>query len=169
MKDREFLGLPEDWETLLDMRLLLAGADATRRKVYICSPCRADSANGVFGNMRAARFYMYYAYTHMRLNPCAPHAYLPALLCDRALRERALALKFGRELLTVTSKMLVCGHILTDGMRGELEKAKELGIPITVFSPGLYSEIVSAVGDKLVRYDDRHVSLVLNAGELFEF
>lgn len=169
MNPQGFLALPDNWDSELEHQLLRCQTEIKRRKVYICSPLRADTADGVLGNMMAVRYYMYYAYKNMGVLPCAPHAYLPVMLSDHTLRERALALKFGRELLAVTGEILVCGHILSDGMRGELDKAVKLEIPITVFSPGLYSDVVSFVGDKWVRYNDEHVALVLNAGELFKF
>jgi hypothetical protein len=168
MKPREFLALPEDWASLLDMRLLIAQADPIRKKAYICSPCRADTHNGVYGNMMAVRYYMYYVYMNMKKLPFAPHAYLPVMLNDQVESERSLALKFGKELLTIADEVLVCGHVLTDGMLGEIRRALELGITITVFSPALRAEIKERVG-VTVNYDDRHVSLVLTAGELFEF
>ena len=166
MKPHDFLGLPDGWESLLDKRLLIAQTDPLRRKAYICSPCRADTSDGVYGNMLAVRYYMYYVYMNMKKCPCAPHAYLPAILNDREVRERNLALKFGKELLTIADELLVCGHILTDGMIGEIKKAAELGLPVIAYSPGLPEEIEDKTGLS-VQYDDRHVALTLNAGELF--
>jgi hypothetical protein len=161
--------LPEDWDSAFDMRMLLAQTDGTLRKAYICSPCRASTPEGVYANMLAARYYMYYTYKHMEVCPCAPHAILPAILNDRSLYERKLALSFGKELLNITSEMFVCGQILTAGMRGEILKAVELSIPIKVFSPGLYNEVQQITSSILVQYDDNHVPLVFNAGELFAF
>lgn len=168
MKPRSFLDLPDDWESMLDMRLLIAQTDPTRRKAYVCSPCRADSSNGVYGNMLAARYYMYYVYTNMNLCPCAPHAYLPVMLSDTKTRERKMALNFGIELLAIADELLVCGHITSDGMRGEIKRAEELGIPIKVFSPIIYEEVKGIAGYAPIHYIDGHISLVLNAGELFE-
>jgi hypothetical protein len=86
---------------------------------------------------------------------------------DKVERERSLALKFGIELLTIADELLVCGCAITDGMRGEIEKAKELGIPVVVFAPGLYDDIRGIAGDEATRYNGEHLLLVLNANGLF--
>ena len=168
MKYCGMLNLPEDWQSTFDMRMLQAQTDESLRKVYVCSPCRADSPEGVYANMLAARYYMYYAYTQMGVCPCAPHAILPAILNDRSFYERNLALKFGKDLLNITSEMLVCGHILTDGMKGEIIEAVELKIPVKVYSPGLFNEVKKIADNPLVQYDGNHIPLVFNAGELFK-
>ena len=170
MKPKAILNLPDDWAADFDMRMLNSQIDTSREKAYICSPCRAKSSFMRRANMMAARYYMYYAFTHMGLCPCAPHAALPTMLNDEIERERDLALKFGLEMLTISDRLLVCGHVLTDGMRGEIRKAKELSIPITVFSADLYEEVKSIAGDWLVRFDSHeHISMVMMTGELFEF
>ena len=168
MKYCGLLNLPEDWGSAFDMRMLLAQTDEKLRKAYVCSPCRAETSEGVYANMMAARYYMYYAYTHMGVCPCAPHAILPAILNDRSLYERNLALRFGKELLNIASEVLVCGQKLTEGMHGEILKAVEFGIPAFVYSPGLYSEITEITDNPLVQYDGNHIPLIFNAGELFK-
>ena len=160
--------LPDDWESGFDLRMLKAQTNEQMRKAYICSPCRADTPELVYANMKAARYYMYYAFMQMDVCPCAPHAILPAILNDRSLKERNLALSFGKELLNIVSELYVCGRILTDGMRGEIEKASELKIPIIAFSPVLYREIADLTGYSRLRYDDSHLPLLFNACELFK-
>ena len=168
MKYCGLLNLPEDWGSSFDMRMLMAQTDESLRKAYICSPCRADSPEGVYVNMLAARYYMYYIYTHMGYCPCAPHAILPAILNDKSLYERKLALNFGIELLHIASEVFVCGHVLTDGMRGEILKALDLNIPVSVFSPGLCTIIQDFTSSSMVQFCDDHIPLIFNASELFK-
>lgn len=44
----------------------------------------------------------------------APHAFLPMLLCDGVPSERAIALKFGIELLERSDVLLVCGNRISN-------------------------------------------------------
>lgn len=101
----------------------LASADRCRKRAYICSPFRADTREQREKNLRTARAYMFYANKKMNMNAAAPHAYLPLLLCDEIPAERAIALRFGLELLEQSDVMLVCGNKLSNGMRGEIAKA----------------------------------------------
>ena len=118
----------------------LASADRYRKRAYVCSPFRADTREQCEKNLRTARAYMFYANKKMNMNAAAPHAYLPLLLCDEIPAERAIALRFGLEILEQSDIMLVCGNRLSNGMRGEIAKAALLRMPITVFDEGLYLE-----------------------------
>lgn len=94
--------------------------DKCRKKAYVCSPFSADSKNGMLQNMRTARAYMFYALKNLNVNARAPHAYLPMLLCDNVPNERAIALKFGIELLERSDVLLVCGNRISNGMKNEI-------------------------------------------------
>ena len=111
----------------------LASADRYRKRAYVCSPFRADTREQREKNLRTARAYMFYANKKMNMNAAAPHAYMPLLLCDEIPAERAIALRFGLEILEQSDVMLVCGNRLSNGMRGEIVKAALLRMPITVF------------------------------------
>lgn len=123
----------------------LASADRYRKRAYVCSPFRADTREQCEKNLRTARAYMFYANKKMNMNAAAPHAYLPLLLCDEIPAERAIALRFGLEILEQSDVMLVCGNKLSNGMRGEIAKAALLRMPITVFDEGLYLEVQKLV------------------------
>ena len=123
----------------------LASADRYRKRAYVCSPFRADTHEQCEKNLRTARAYMFYANKKMNMNAAAPHAYLPLLLCDEIPAERAIALRFGLEILEQSDIMLVCGNRLSNGMRGEIAKAALLRMPITVFDEGLYLEVQKLV------------------------
>lgn len=123
----------------------LVSPDRCRKRAYVCSPFSADTSDLTEQNMRAARAYMFYANKKMNMNAGAPHAFLPLLLCDEIPSERALALRFGLELLEQSDVMLVCGNRLSNGMRGEIAKAAVLRMPIIVFDESLYLEVQKLV------------------------
>lgn len=140
----------ENWEKALDKQMLTY--DRVKKRAYICSPLGAKDAESFIRNMHAARAYMYYAMTKMRVTARAPHSYLPLLLCDRIPAERALALDFGIKLLENCDILLVCGTRISDGMLGEINRAVSLGMDIVVFDELLFPEVRKIVtkcgGDK---------------------
>ncbi len=149
----------KDWEKEL-MHQFLA-EDKCKKKAYICSPFSADTKEGMLENMRVARAYMYYALKNLNMCARAPHAYLPMLLCDNIPNERAIALKFGVELLERSDVLLVCGNRISNGMKNEIANAAVLRIPIIVFEDMLYLEVQKIVtkhnGDKKsVKLDTEH-------------
>jgi len=167
------LSLPTNWEAILEQMMLTRPDGVKRELVYICSPCRADTAKGVFRNMKAARVYMFYAYIHLPGVPTAPHAYLPILLNDNSEKERALALRFGQQILTTCDKMLVCGDRLSEGMYGEIKAAIKRKIPIQVFNNSVHLElsvclIRDRIGTDRVQYEagQLHFALSMGASEL---
>ena len=119
-----------------------------RKRAYICSPLSAGTRDEVIRNMKQARFYMTHAMDRMQVVARAPHAYLPMILCDGIPAERALALKFGLELLELSSILLVCGSSLTPGMKGEILHALSLKMPVVVFNHELYEEVREFAGTK---------------------
>ena len=119
--------------------------EKTRKKVYICSPYSDPDPEKQLENMRRARLYMLYANEHMGYLARAPHAYLPMLICDGIPAERAMALRFGLELLEESDLLLVCGTVLSKGMKGEITHAAKLGIPILIFDDELYIQSMNLV------------------------
>ena len=136
------------------------------KKVYVCSPYSDPDPEAQLDNMRRARLYMLYANEHMGYLARAPHAYLPMLVCDKIPAERAMALRFGLELLEKSDMLLVCGTELSKGMKGEITHAAKLGIPILVFDDDLYVQtrkLVTKAGatKQLVTLDRKHTVLGL--------
>ncbi len=130
------------WRDQLETQYLAISETGNEHKrTYICSPCSGPTVAAVKRNVQAARFYMWYAYENMNLFAKAPHAYLPVLCSDKNPAERALALRFGLELLELSEIVLVCGDVITRGMKGELSRAAELSIPIVVYDRELYVEV----------------------------
>ena len=150
----------DEWEKALDAQF--QRNDRCRKRAYICSPLSAETDEEQLHNMKCARAYMLYAYKMMGYLARAPHAYLPVLLCDRVAAERALALRFGIQLLELSDVLLVCGDRLSEGMRGEISHAAKLGMQIIVFDEALYVEVKKLVtrsgGDKrIVRLDRQNL------------
>ena len=79
----------EGWERKLLEQFTAKNRD--RKKAYICSPLRAETAKDLLMNIERARAYMLYAYEKMGVVARAPHAYLPMLLDDGIPAERAIA------------------------------------------------------------------------------
>ena len=141
MLRNEILSLPDNWESVLELTILQRPLGLKMARTYICSPCRADTAEGVIRNMKAARVYMFYSYIHFIGVPRAPHAYLPVMLNDNFEDERKIALRFGSRLLMDCDLMLVCGNRLSDGMFSEAMMAAERKIPIRVFNRQVYNDL----------------------------
>jgi len=105
---------------------------------YVCSPLSAPTRAEMLANAAKASTYSAWAEKEFGGRAVAPHAYLPYLLDDRVPEERALALEFDLKLLSMCSRLVVYGHRISTGMRGEIEYAERLGIPV------LYREDVSS-------------------------
>ena len=160
------------WKDQLETQYLyISQATSGYGRAYICSPCTAGTAKGVQRNVQAARFYMWYAFENMEVIARAPHAYLPILLSDKLPAERALALRFGLELLEQSDMVFVCGKLLSTGMKGEIARAVELSIPIIVYDAELYLKVRKLVtrygGDKAqVKLHNEPCYLSLTAEEI---
>ena len=176
MLRNEMLSLPTNWEAILEQMMLTQPADAKRERVYICSPCRSDSAKGMLRNMKAARIYTFYAYIHFSGVPLAPHAYLPILLSDRDADERALALSLGLRFIENCGKLFVCGDRLSLGMYGEIEEAAKRRIPVLVFNWQVYEGVQAFFAHEGItagaaQFDDigMHPALMWGADKLAPF
>jgi hypothetical protein len=169
MKKDEMLTLPENWETVMERMMLYRPSGINQMRVYICSPCRANTAEDVIRNMKAARVYMFYAHIYFRGIPIAPHAYVPILLHDDFEDERLMALRFGFETLRLCDNMLVCGGRLSEGMYGEIKEAARLNIPVRVFSSKVHSELCGrlereGIDSEYLSYEDGHLHYALSLG-----
>lgn len=165
----EKLSLPNNWEAVLEQMMLKTPIGVNCERIYICSPCRADTPDGVIRNMKAARVYMFYAYIHFSCVPKAPHAYMPVLLNDNNEHERILALMFGKQLLENCGKLIVCGDRLSEGMYGEIKSAVKYRIPVHVFNQAVYDElrecfIRDGIDPDIAQYDIGHPHFALSWG-----
>lgn len=159
--------LPSSWENELERIILDRQKDHNCKKAYICSPCRADTLKEYYQNIQAAKFYMYYAVKILGYNAGASHAYLPFLLNDRLPYERSLALNFGHYLLQLSNVILICGSCITSGMKGEIQAAATLRIPMAVYNEELFiavRKLVTRTGaSKSLVHLEREWTLLANS------
>lgn len=98
--------------------------------IYICSPLSAPTKDGIQKNMKKAAWYARIVSEHLWCRAIAPHGFLPEYLNDMIPEERQIGLDFGLSILGISNAVVVCGDLISSGMKGEITKAKELGIPI---------------------------------------
>lgn len=101
-------------------------------KVYICSPLRGDYGS----NQRKAEKYCRAA-VMLGYFPIAPHIYLTRFMDDTKPEEREQALKMGLAMLEECGEMWVFtpdGKAPSEGMQGEIDRAKQRGVFISYFS-----------------------------------
>lgn len=101
-----------------------------KEMAYICSPLSAPTMDEIRVNMERARTYMQLISKVFRCRAVAPHAYLPELLDDRVSWERKLGLEVGMKLLEHSQALIVCSTVISHGMQAEIERARELKIPV---------------------------------------
>jgi hypothetical protein len=96
-----------------------------RPLIYVCSPFRGDTQ----GNAERARGYCR-KITEAGYTPLAPHLYFPQFLNDGDPQEREAAMGMGMALLPYCRALVVCGDSITEGMKREVLRAKELGVEV---------------------------------------
>ena len=89
-----------------------------RPVVYICSPYSGDEV----ANTKAAEKYCRMAVERKAI-PFAPHLLYPRFMSEE--EERDLALFMGKVMLDKCTEVWVFGDTVTNGMRGELERAEK--------------------------------------------
>jgi hypothetical protein len=97
-------------------------------KIYICSPFKGDTETNVKNALRYCRFTL-----NKGKLPIAPHCYFPQFMDDNNASERQLALAFGLRLMYGCKAVWVFGERISEGMKLEIETAKERNIPIKYF------------------------------------
>ena len=95
------------------------------KMVYICSPLRGD----VEANVKRATHYCEYA-AGCGVVPIAPHVAWNGIFDDNVPEKRDMALTLGLELLRHCDEIWVMGDEVSRGMRGEIEEAERLRMPI---------------------------------------
>lgn len=101
------------------------------KKIYICSRYKG-TAREITKHKQLARIYCRMAWDK-GFFPIAPHLYLPQILDDENKTERGAALKLGLKALEACAEVWVFGKKISKGMRGEIERAAELKIPVKYF------------------------------------
>lgn len=121
-----------------------------KKLIYICSPCRGNDGNYEH-NIEMAQYYCR-TVMHMfpNLLPIAPHVYFTQFLDDSDPCERRMGMVAGMELLEQCSEVWVFGmENPSAGMKKEIAKANELGIPIVDAAEALtiHSPAAAAIGE----------------------
>lgn len=100
----------------------------SKKLVYICSPLRGDYEK----NIENAETFCRVTMMHVPdVIPLAPHIYFPRFLYDTVEEERALGMEAGIALLDKCDELWAFGlENPSEGMRAEIEHAKERGIPV---------------------------------------
>jgi len=107
------------------------------KKIYICSPVRGDSNDPRLLKDNLARAALYSRYVYSQGNfPICSQVYLEnATGLNESLNsaDRPKLLELGLEMLLMSDELWVFGRREgeeSSGMKGEIAKAKELGLPI---------------------------------------
>lgn len=93
--------------------------------IYVASPYAGDIDNNVRFAQNACA-----AVLKAGGHPYAPHLYITQILRDDVPEERAAGLATGLAFLTRCDELWVFGPRISTGMKGEIEEAKRLGMPI---------------------------------------
>ena len=83
-------------------------------------------------NERRARRYCRFA-AQSGTVPLAPHLIFTQFLDDTVTEERETGLRLGKRLLKRCEELWVFGSYISEGMKGEIETAKQRGIPVKYF------------------------------------
>lgn len=99
--------------------------------VYIASPLRGQHPSGkdYETNIRLAAEYCEKACS-LGVLAFAPHLYFTQFYNDAIPEEREKGLEMGLAMLEKCEELWVMGTCISQGMRGEIARAKELGLPI---------------------------------------
>ena len=96
--------------------------------VYIASPYAGDVLKNIEFAKAACRYAM-----RQNCTPVAVHLLYPQFLDDGNLMERAAGIRYGLEAMWQARELWVFGASISEGMRAEIELAKDLKIPVKYF------------------------------------
>lgn len=108
------------------------------KKVFICSPFRGIAATPEAAkenyqkNIAIAKGACRLA-TALGFVPYCPHLYFPRFLLDSSPDERETGICMGLTWLEQCDELWVIGRRISEGMKREIARAEELGIPVAYF------------------------------------
>ena len=106
-------------------------------KVYVCS--QYGTRGNRETNLEFAKLFCMAVIEEGKI-PICPHLFLAEVLNDDVESQRAAGLKIGLELLEECDELRIYSQI-SEGMKAEILKAEELGIPVTIGNMAyIYSE-----------------------------
>lgn len=107
------------------------------QKVYVCS--QYGTRGNKETNLEFAKLFCMEVIEEGNI-PICPHLFLAEVLNDDVESQRAAGLKIGLELLEDCKELRIYSRI-SEGMKAEILKAEELGIPVTIGNMAyIYSE-----------------------------
>ncbi len=115
------------------------------KKVFICSPFRGN----IEENTKRAKHYASIAVGSDEI-PIAPHLYFPNFLDENDPNQRMKGIEMGLELMDLCDEVWVFGFEITEGMKFELDHAKEKKKPVR-----LYDGSFNRVNIRTLDVDDR--------------
>jgi len=123
------------------------------KTIFLCSRYRGN----VERNRQRAKYYARLIALEGHI-PIAPHLFYPQFLDDANPNERMIGINLGLNQLKGCDEMWIFGTIISDGMKLEIEKAKENGIPVR-----LHDENGKVLNPDLISIDERCNSYYRNA------
>lgn len=130
--------------TTTDCRPILQGKEkqmATKiketgiKKVFVCSPFRGighteeEAKDDYRSNISLAKAVCRYV-TEKGYIPYCPHLYFPRFLIDSDADEREMGMLMGQTWLAQCDELWVIGRRISEGMKREIARAEEWGIPV---------------------------------------
>lgn len=113
--------------------------------IFICSPYQGRVEENKKNAVRYARI------TAMSGDiPIVPHLYFPSFLDDNDPNERMIGISKGLELMNICDEVHVFGFNITEGMKIELDYAKEIRKPVR-----FYDINFNPVNVKTITVDER--------------
>lgn len=128
--------------------------EESMEKVYVCSQygSRGDKAT----NLEFAKFFCMLVIEEGKI-PICPHLFYSQVLNDDVKAQRAAGMRIGLDLLKDCMELRIFSPI-SEGMRGEILKAREWGIPITIADMAvIYSEDQAAYEEQEIEKELREV------------
>ena len=106
------------------------------QKVYVCS--QYGTRGNRETNLEFAKLFCMAVVEEEKI-PICPHLFYAGVLNDDVESQRAAGLRMGLELLEGCSELRIFSR-LSEGMKAEILRAEELGIPVTIGNLGyIYS------------------------------
>lgn len=114
-------------------------------KIFICSPYQGS----IEENKKKAAYYAKIVAKSGNV-PVAPHIYFPNFLDEKNSNERMTGIAMGLELMDMCDEVYVFGFDITEGMKFELDHAKETRKPVR-----LYDTDFNPVNVRTIPVDER--------------
>lgn len=125
------------------------------KRIFVCSRLRGD----ILRNIKRAEFYCHSVTVNFGHSAFAPHLLFTRFLDDTIPSERELGIAAGEPWLRVSEEVwvFVVDGFISTGMRGEVDLAIDLGIPVKWFAVDCLPELHTLVIHPLAHLSDSQV------------